>query len=160
MAAKNYTEMREGLALNLQAHEGLLQVLGKAYSGARRHRLPGLRHERNPWIADRGTARTEEAGTKDNRHFLSLRSGTDHSCRGRGVPVGLCAGAECATELVERVLPRNTCALIKSFVGFKLPGVCPYVEACDLVIGETTCDGKTKAYEVFSEYKPRFYPES
>jgi benzoyl-CoA reductase/2-hydroxyglutaryl-CoA dehydratase subunit BcrC/BadD/HgdB len=44
-------------------------------------------------------------------------------------------------------------------VGFKLAGVCPYVEACDLVIGETTCDGKTKAYEIFSEYKPTFVLE-
>ena len=63
------------------------------------------------------------------------------------------------TRQAERILPRNTCALIKSFVGFRLARVCPYVEACDLVIGETTCDGKKKAYEIFSDYKPTFVLE-
>jgi len=65
--------------------------------------------------------------------------------------VGLCAGAEWAYDLVEQVLPRNTCALIKSFMGFKMGRVCPYFEACDLVVGETTCDGKKKVYELFAD---------
>jgi benzoyl-CoA reductase/2-hydroxyglutaryl-CoA dehydratase subunit BcrC/BadD/HgdB len=62
-------------------------------------------------------------------------------------------------EQAEQVLPRNTCALIKSFFGFKLSKVCPYVEACDFVIGETTCDGKKKAYEIFNDYKETFVLE-
>src|SRR5690606_34430223 len=76
-----------------------------------------------------------------------------------GIAVGLCAGADVGTEAAEQVLPRNTCALIKSFFGFKLSGLCPYTEVCNLVIGETTCDGKTKAYELFNEYKPTFVIE-
>src|SRR5665648_877651 len=48
-------------------------------------------------------------------------------------------------------MPRNTCALIKSFMGFKLAKVCPYIQEADLVIGETTCDGKKKAYELLGE---------
>jgi benzoyl-CoA reductase/2-hydroxyglutaryl-CoA dehydratase subunit BcrC/BadD/HgdB len=48
-------------------------------------------------------------------------------------------------------MPRNTCALIKSFMGFKLTRVCPYIEESDLVVGETTCDGKKKAYELLGE---------
>jgi len=65
--------------------------------------------------------------------------------------VGLCAGAEFAYDEVEQIMPRNTCALIKSFMGFKLGKVCPYIESADLVIGETTCDGKKKAYELLGE---------
>jgi len=65
--------------------------------------------------------------------------------------VGLCAGAEFAYDQVEQIMPRNTCALIKSFMGFKLGKVCPYIQESDLVIGETTCDGKKKAYELLSE---------
>jgi benzoyl-CoA reductase/2-hydroxyglutaryl-CoA dehydratase subunit BcrC/BadD/HgdB len=61
--------------------------------------------------------------------------------------VGICAGAEWAYDEVEQILPRNTCALIKSMMGFKLGKVCPYLEESDLLIGETTCDGKKKAYE-------------
>ena len=37
------------------------------------------------------------------------------------------------------------------FMGFKLGKVCPYVESADLVVGETTCDGKKKAYELLGE---------
>ncbi len=59
-----------------------------------------------------------------------------------GIPVGLCSGADWATDKVEEHLPRNTCPLIKSFAGFKLGEVCPYIESSDLVVGENTCDGK------------------
>jgi benzoyl-CoA reductase/2-hydroxyglutaryl-CoA dehydratase subunit BcrC/BadD/HgdB len=65
--------------------------------------------------------------------------------------IGLCAGAEFAYDEVEKIMPRNTCALIKSFMGFKLAKVCPYIEEADLVVGETTCDGKKKAYELLGE---------
>jgi len=68
-----------------------------------------------------------------------------------GIYIGLCAGAEVGTPQAEQYLPRNTCALIKAFFGFKLSNLCPYVEVTDLIIGETTCDGKKKAYEAFNE---------
>jgi benzoyl-CoA reductase/2-hydroxyglutaryl-CoA dehydratase subunit BcrC/BadD/HgdB len=76
-----------------------------------------------------------------------------------GVSVGLCAGAEWAYDQVEQLLPRNTCALIKSAMGFKLGKVCPYLESADLVIGETTCDGKKKAWELLGEYAPVYIME-
>ena len=41
--------------------------------------------------------------------------------------VGLCSGADFAMSEVEKLLPRNTCALIKSSFGFKLGKVCPYL---------------------------------
>jgi benzoyl-CoA reductase/2-hydroxyglutaryl-CoA dehydratase subunit BcrC/BadD/HgdB len=71
--------------------------------------------------------------------------------------VGLCAGADFAVEEVEKWLPRNTCALIKSAFGFKLGKVCPYLESADLVVGENTCDGKKKAYETFASLVPNLY---
>ena len=57
--------------------------------------------------------------------------------------VGLCSGADFATEDVEKLLPRNTCALIKSAIGFKIGKVCPYLESADMIVGES----KKKAYE-------------
>lgn len=36
------------------------------------------------------------------------------------------------------------CPLIKAFMGAKIGGTCPYFQSCDMVIGETTCDGKKK----------------
>jgi benzoyl-CoA reductase/2-hydroxyglutaryl-CoA dehydratase subunit BcrC/BadD/HgdB len=76
-----------------------------------------------------------------------------------GTCVGLCAGAEIGIDEAEKVLPRNTCALIKSFMGFKLAGLCPYIQASDLVVGETTCDGKKKAYEILNDYKETYVME-
>ncbi len=61
--------------------------------------------------------------------------------------IGLCSGADFATDEVEKLLPRNTCALIKSSFGFKLGKVCPYLESADMIVGENTCDGKKKSYE-------------
>ena len=71
-----------------------------------------------------------------------------------GICVGLCAGAPVAVEEAEKYLPRNLCALIKSSMGFKLAKVCPYIESCDLLVGETTCDGKKKYYEILGDFQP------
>ncbi len=46
------------------------------------------------------------------------------------------------------------CPLIKAFMGAKIGGTCPYFQSCDMVIGETTCDGKKKAWEILDEYVP------
>ena len=73
------------------------------------------------------------------------------------IMVGLCTGADFALEEVEKLLPRNTCSLIKSAFGFKLSRVCPFLEAADMVVGENTCDGKKKAYEQLKELIPNFY---
>lgn len=65
--------------------------------------------------------------------------------------IGLCAGADWATDEVEQFLPRSTCPLVKSMLGFKLGKVCPYIEEADLLVGETTCDAKKKAYETLGQ---------
>jgi benzoyl-CoA reductase/2-hydroxyglutaryl-CoA dehydratase subunit BcrC/BadD/HgdB len=166
MEAKNYTEMWKSLGMNLEAHDGLLQILGKAYSDiylTQKNRPAGMAYLDFVMSEIHGL-RIEELveAKKQGRKVIGtfcLYVPEEIIVAADAISVGLCAGAECGTELVEQILPRNTCALIKSFVGFKLAGVCPYVEACDLVIGETTCDGKTKAYEIFSQYKPMFILE-
>lgn len=74
-----------------------------------------------------------------------------------GISVGLCAGAEWATDAAERFVPRNTCALIKSAFGFAADKVCPYLAASTLVVGENTCDGKKKGWERFCELVPALH---
>jgi benzoyl-CoA reductase/2-hydroxyglutaryl-CoA dehydratase subunit BcrC/BadD/HgdB len=76
-----------------------------------------------------------------------------------GIPVGLCAGTQFSVPMAEAVLPRNTCALIKSSFGFKLGRVCPYVQASHLIVGETTCDGKKKMFEILNQYQPVYVME-
>lgn len=75
------------------------------------------------------------------------------------VPVGLCAGTNFSIQAAEQVLPHNTCDLIKSSFGFKLGRTCPYIQASHLIVGETTCDGKKKMFEILSEYQPVYVME-
>lgn len=64
-----------------------------------------------------------------------------------GIAVTLCSTSEKPIAASEQHLPRNLCPLIKSSYGFALTDTCPYFHFCDLVVGETTCDGKKKMYE-------------
>lgn len=69
------------------------------------------------------------------------------------VPVGLCAFSDETIPEAEKVLPRNLCPLVKSSYGFAITDKCPYMYFSDLMIGETTCDGKKKMYELLGEIK-------
>jgi len=145
------------LGLDLNAHDVLLSVLSEAYQNiflSQKMRPQGMKYF---------------DFVMSEVHGLRIKELMDAKAEGRivvgsycvfvpeelilavdGISVGLCAGAEFNFEGAEQVLPRNLCALIKSAFGFKFGRVCPYLEACDLVVGENTCDGKKKAYEVLS----------
>ena len=163
---KDYTAMWKGLGIHLEAHDGLLKVLGKAYADiylSQKDRPGGMEYL-DFVVTEIHGLRIEELleAKKRGRKVIGtfcLYVPEEIILAAGGVCVGLCAGADIGTQAAEQVLPRNTCALIKSFVGFKLARLCPYVEACDLVIGETTCDGKKKAYEIFNDLKPTFVVE-
>ncbi len=68
--------------------------------------------------------------------------------------VSLCATSDETVGDAEKDLPRNLCPLIKSSYGFGKTDKCPYFYFSDLVVGETTCDGKKKMFELMGEYKP------
>lgn len=70
-----------------------------------------------------------------------------------GIPVSLCSTSEKPIAAAEKHLPRNLCPLIKSSYGFALTDTCPYFHFCDMVIGETTCDGKKKMYEYLGQIR-------
>jgi len=160
----DYKPMWTELGLNLEAHDALLGVLGQLYQ--------------NTYLTQQN--RPEGMGYLDfvmsEVHGLRIKELQDAKAEGRkvigtfcvfvpdelilaadAVSVGLCAGAEFGFEEAEKLLPRNTCSLIKSFFGFKLNKVCPYIEASNMIVGETTCDGKKKAYEIFKDVQPNLY---
>lgn len=70
------------------------------------------------------------------------------------VPVTLCSFAEETIPAAERDMPKSMCPLVKSSYGFAIEDKCPLFHFSDLVIGETTCDGKKKMYEMMMEFKP------
>jgi benzoyl-CoA reductase/2-hydroxyglutaryl-CoA dehydratase subunit BcrC/BadD/HgdB len=162
--ATDYRQMWTELGLDLEKHDLLLSVLGKAYQDiylSQKNRPVGMGYL---------------DFVMSEVHGLRIKELQDARATGRkvvgtfcvfvpeelvlaadAVDVGLCAGAEFGFEDAEKMLPRNTCSLIKSFFGFKLNKVCPYIEASDMIVGETTCDGKKKAYEIFKDIQPNIF---
>jgi len=159
-----YNQMWSELGLDLEAHDALLSVLGDSYHNifmTQKNRPEGMKYFDFVMSEVHGLRIKElmDAKTQGKKVIGSycvfvpeeLIIAVD------GISVGLCAGAEFNFEGAEQILPRNLYALIKSAFGFKLGRVCPYIEACDLVVGENTCDGKKKAYEVLSPYVKDLY---
>ena len=158
----DYHPMWKDLGMDVEAHDGLLAAVGGMYQDV------FLTQENRP----KSTEYLDNVVM--NIHSGRIKEMVDHKASdgqkvvgsfclyvpeeivraANGIPVGLCSGADWATDKVEEHLPRNTCPLIKSFTGFKLGKVCPYIESSDLVVGENTCDGKKKAYEYFGTQKP------
>lgn len=70
------------------------------------------------------------------------------------IPVGLCGTSEEPIPDGEKHLPKNLCPMVKSSYGFALSQKCPFTYFSDILVGETTCDGKKKMYELLSKLKP------
>ena len=70
--------------------------------------------------------------------------------------VGLCGTSNDPIPAAEKVLPKNLCPLIKSSYGFAYTQKCPYTYFCDFIVGETTCDGKKKMFELLNDIKETY----
>lgn len=70
--------------------------------------------------------------------------------------VSLCGMSDETIVDAEADLPKNLCPLIKSSYGFALTEKCPYTYFSDIIIGESTCDGKKKMYELLGEIKDTY----
>ncbi|HEX8961253.1 MAG TPA: 2-hydroxyacyl-CoA dehydratase family protein, partial [Geobacteraceae bacterium] len=162
--ANQYEPIWKELGLNLENHAGLLGVLSDAYRNiylAQQNRPKGMEYfdfviSEVHGLRIKEIYEAREAGRPVVGGFC-VYVPEEIVLAADGVCIGLCAGAEVGSEEAERFIPRNTCALIKGFMGFKLAGLCPYVELTDLIVGETTCDGKKKAYEIFNEITGKVY---
>ncbi len=162
--ATQYDDMWSKLGLDLAGHDQLLQVLGQGYQDV------FLSQANRPQSMDYFNFVMSEV------HGLRVKELVDGQAQGHKVIgsfcvfvpeeivraadatlVGLCTGADFAPEEVDKILPRNTCALIKSAFGFKLGKVCPFLEASDMIVGENTCDGKKKSYETMNNMVPNLY---
>lgn len=75
------------------------------------------------------------------------------------IPVGLCSFSNETIPTAEQKMPKSMCPLVKSSYGFAISDKCPFFHFSDLIIGETTCDGKKKMYEMLAEFKPVFVME-
>jgi len=152
------------LGLDLEAHDALLGVLGQAYGDiflSQKNRPEGMGYfdfvmSEVHGLRIRELLDEKKAGRKIIGSYCVFVP-EEIALAANATLVGLCSGADFAMEDVERILPRNTCALIKSSFGFKLGKVCPYLESADMIVGENTCDGKKKAYESLGHLVENLY---
>lgn len=70
--------------------------------------------------------------------------------------VALCGTSDETVSAAEAKLPSNLCPLIKSTYGFAYTDKCPFTYFADMIVGETTCDGKKKMYELLDEIKETY----
>lgn len=73
-----------------------------------------------------------------------------------GAVTGLCGGSQFWVPDGEKVLPSDMCPLIKASLGAHFGKTCPYFSVADIYVGETTCDGKKKAYEILGADKETY----
>lgn len=162
--SKNYNEMWKNLGLDLKDHEVLLNTLSEFYKIiylSQKNRPEGMKYF-DFVISEAHGLRIEELinAKKENRKVIGafcVYVPEEIILALDGVCVGLCAGAQIGFDEAEKYIHKNSCALIKAFLGFELTSVCPYIKCCDLLVGETTCDGKKKAYEALHEITGKVY---
>lgn len=157
----DYRKLWSKLGVDLEKHDQLCAVLPKLYEGTyltQEDRPAGMNYF-NSVLAEIHGSRIEEL----DEHKKNGGKVVGTFCvfvpdevilAVKAIGVGLCAGSQFWVEDGEKVLPRNICPLIKAFMGAKVGGTCPYFQSCDMIIGETTCDGKKKAWEVLKNYVP------
>jgi benzoyl-CoA reductase/2-hydroxyglutaryl-CoA dehydratase subunit BcrC/BadD/HgdB len=154
----DYREMWSSLDMDLEKHDELCAVLPEFYGEIymeQENRPEGMNYF-NMVVSEIHGLRVKELneGKKENKKVV----GTfcvfvpDEIITAAGaVSVGLCAGSDFWHPDGEKIVPKNTCPLVKAAVGAYFGKTCPYFQSCDLIVGETTCDAKKKAWEIFSE---------
>lgn len=85
--------------------------------------------------------------------FYCLYSPTEIAVAAGAIPLPLCGTRNDPIATAEEILPRNLCPLIKSSYGFAVSNTCAFFRASDIIVGDTTCDGKKKMFELLSREK-------
>ncbi|MBF0200178.1 MAG: 2-hydroxyacyl-CoA dehydratase [Desulfamplus sp.] len=86
--------------------------------------------------------------------FYCLYAPTELAVAADAIPLPLCGTRQAPIEAAEEVLPRNLCPLIKSSYGFAATDTCPFFKFSDIIVADTTCDGKKKMFEIMNDIKP------
>ena len=159
----DYVQMWKDLGMDLETHDLLCQVLPTAVGDV------FLTQENRPkamdfWdlvISEVHGIRPAEliAAQKEGRKVFGtfcVYVPDEVILAASGIVTGLCGGSQFWVPGGEAVLPKNTCPLIKASVGARLGRTCPFFRIADMYVGETTCDGKKKAYEILGEDVPMY----
>ena len=157
----DYHEMWKSLGMNLEEHDQLCAALPAAFgdvflSQENRPESMGFYDFVVSEIHGIRPSELIEEQKKGRKVFgtFCLYVPDEIVVAANGIVTGLCGGSQFWVPEGERVLPKNTCPLIKASVGARLGKTCPFFRIADMYVGETTCDGKKKAWEVLAEDVP------
>ena len=159
----DYVQMGKDLGMDLESHDTLCQVLPTAVGDV------FLSQQNRPKAMDfwdlvisevHGIRPAEliEEQKKGRKVFgtFCVYVPDEVILAANGIVTGLCGGSQFWVPGGEAVLPKSTCPLIKASVGARLGRTCPFFRIADMYVGETTCDGKKKAYEILGEDVPMY----
>lgn len=157
----DYRKMWEGLNMDLETHDQLCEVLPAMFEDVY------LTQENRPESMDYfNFVIAEIHGVRPAELIEHQKNGgkvfgtfcvyvPDEIIFAAGaIATGLCGGSQFWVPGGEKVLPSSTCPLVKASVGARLDKTCPFFRIADMYIGETTCDGKKKAWEILGEDVP------
>nr|WP_295733001.1 double-cubane-cluster-containing anaerobic reductase [uncultured Intestinibacter sp.] len=157
----DYRKMWESLGMDLETHDQLCEVLPKAFGDVflSQENRPEAMDYYNFVIAEIHGVRPQElikAQEEGKKVFgtFCVYVPDELIFAANAIATGLCGGSQFWVPGGEKVLPTNTCPLIKASVGARLDRTCPFFRIADMYIGETTCDGKKKAWEILEEDVP------
>ena len=157
----DYVKMWEDLGMDLETHDALCQVLPTAFGDvylSQENRPEGMGFWDFVVSEIHGIRPAEliEAQKNGQKVFgtFCVYVPDEVVIAADGIVTGLCGGSQFWVPGGEKVLPKNTCPLIKASVGARLDRTCPFFRIADMYVGENTCDGKKKAYEILAEDVP------
>ena len=157
----DYRKMWESLGMDLETHDQLCEVLPQAFGDVflSQENRPEAMDYYNFVIAEIHGVRPQElikAQEEGKKVFgtFCVYVPDELIFAANAIATGLCGGSQFWVPGGEKVLPTNTCPLIKDSVGARLDRTCPFFRIADMYIGETTCDGKKKAWEILGEDVP------
>lgn len=157
----DYRKMWESLGMDLETHDQLCEVLPQAFGDVflSQENRPEAMDYYNFVIAEIHEVRPQElikAQEEGKKVFgtFCVYVPDELIFAANAIATGLCGGSQFWVPGGEKVLPTNTCPLIKASVGARLDRTCPFFRIADMYIGETTCDGKKKAWEILGEDVP------
>ncbi|WP_425445931.1 double-cubane-cluster-containing anaerobic reductase [Dethiothermospora halolimnae] len=157
----DYRELWESLDMDLEKHDKLCEVLPEFYGDiylTQENRPESMNYFNFVVSEIHGLRIKELAELKDDGKKVvgsfCIFVPDEITMAAGAVGIGLCGGSDFWIPDGEKYLPRNMCPLIKASVGAKTSGTCPYFQSADLLVGETTCDGKKKAWEILEEHVP------
>lgn len=119
-----------------------------------------MNDETSAWFAEGMIARCHEAATRAKAGggrvvgIMCEYTPREIVMAAGALPVCLCGGSARMIPAAEEHLPANLCPLIKSTFGYSLNEANPFLGMADLLVAETTCDGKKKMYELLAERHP------